>query len=311
MRGLTAMAGEALHGAMWIGVLRAVLFGMLALLLVSAAFFAGAAMGKKSAASRYKPGPVEVTAENRELARGFAEAALAARFAGREREALRYFEEARRHDPGLRGLDYQRALTLLALGEFDEAESATRRSLDNGEEIANAHAMLGLVTLERARAKGTVEQSGDAIRAQVEEARLADPLNPMPFYVLAEYLRAAGQPDAAVDAYQKALERVSKSDSILISTVKAGLAGMRLNFSASSPRYRLQEVNGAAPPEQLYFAAADALLRGDQEGATGYLERVREQVPSEVFKTLLQDSFFQDYLAGAMVSDPKVKALQK
>jgi hypothetical protein len=41
------------------------------------------------------------------------------------------------------------------------------------------------------------------------------------------------------------------------------------------------------------------------------LERVREQVPSEVFKSLLQDSFFQDYLAGAMVSDPKVKALQK
>lgn len=292
---------------MWLGVLRAVLFGMLAVLLVAAAFVVGAAAGRKSAASRFVPGPVEVSAENRELARGFAEAALAARFAGREREALGYFDEARRHDPGLRGLDYQRGLTLLGLGEFDEAEAAARRSLDNGEETGNAHALLALVLLERARAKGAVAESGAAIQAEVEKARLADPLNPMPFYALAEYLRAAGQPDAAVDAYQRALERVSKSDSILISTVKAGLAGMRLNFSPSSPRYKPQEVNGTAPPEQLYFAAADALLRGDQETATGYLERVRSQVPSEVFRALLQDSFFQDYLAGAMVSDPDSK----
>lgn len=281
---------------------------MLAVVLVAAAFVAGAAVGRKSAASHFVPGPAEVSAQNRERARGFAEAALAARFAGREREALGYFEEAKRNDPGLRGLDYQRGLTLLGLGEFEEAESAARRSLANGEEVANAHALLALILLEGARAKGAVAETGGVIEAEIAEARLADPLNPMPFYVLAEYLRAAGRPEAAVDAYQRALERVSKSDSILISTVKAGLAGMRLNFSPSSPRYKVQEVNGTAPPEQLYFAAADALLRGEQETATAYLERVRGRVPPEVFKALLQDSFFQDYLAGAIVSDPGPKA---
>ncbi len=289
---------------MWLGVLRSVLFGLVAVLLVAAAFVAGAVTGRKSAASKFVPGPVEVRAEERELARGLAEAGLAARFAGREGEALGYFDEARRHDPTLRGLDYQRALTLLKLGEYDEAAQAARRSIDNGEESGNARALLGLIALERSRGAGGVAAAGDEIRRHVEEARQADPLNPMPLYVLAEFHRAAGEPEQAVEAYRRALERVSQSDSILISTVKAGLAGMRLNFSPASLRYKLQEMNGVAPPEQFYFAAADALLRGDKETATGYLEQVRGQVPSTVFKTLLQDSFFQDYLSGGMVGSP-------
>lgn len=295
----------------WLGVLRAILFGLVALLLVVAAFVAGAVAGKKAAASEFVPGPVEVSVEERELAKGFAEAGLAARFAGREREALGHFDEARRHDSTLRGLDYQRALTLMKLGEYDEAAESARRSIENGEESGNAHALLGLIALERARGTDAVAAAGDGIRRHVEDARQADPLNPMPLYVLAEFYRATGQPELAVEAYQRALERVSKSDSVLISTVKAGLAGMRLNFTPASLKYKLQEMNGVAPPEQLYFAAADALLRGDKETATGYLERVRNQVPSTVFKALLQDSFFQDYLSGAMDGSPVVEGPRK
>ena len=250
---------------MWLGVLRSVLFCLAAVLLVAAAFVAGAVTGRKSAAAKFVPGPVEVRAEERELARGLAEAGLAARFAGRGREALGHFDEARRHDPTLRGVDYQRALTLLKLGEYDEAAQAARRSVENGEESGNAHALLGLIALERARGSGAVSAAGEEIQRHVENARQADPLNPMPLYVLAEFHRAAGEPAQAVDAYQRALERVSPSDSILISTVKAGLAGMRLNFTPASQRYKLQEMNGVAPPEQLYFAAADALLRGEKE----------------------------------------------
>ena len=58
-----------------------------------------------------------------------------------------------------------------------------------------------------------------------------------------------------------------------------------------------------APPEQLFFGAADALLRGDRDQAAGYLRTVRERIPEPVFKALLQDSFFQDYLVPGLLEE--------
>jgi hypothetical protein len=46
----------------------------------------------------------------------------------------------------------------------------------------------------------------------------------------------------------------------------------------------------------LFFAAADALLRGDQQAALGFLREAQGRVSDPVYKALLQDSFFQDYL---------------
>jgi hypothetical protein len=126
----------------------------------------------------------------------------------------------------------------------------------------------------------------------------------MPHYVVAEFYRFAGQPELAVDAYRRALERVSKSDSIMVSTVKAGLAGLRLHHEADSPPLKLQSVNGIYPPEQLFFGAADALLRGDQGLAADYLQQAREGLPEPLFEALMQDSFFQDYLPDGIKTLP-------
>ena len=289
---------------MWLEVLRAVLYGMLILLLAAAAFIAGHVVAGRTARTPVALPESAAAPEKRKLARDFVEAALSARFAGRGREALGYLERARTEDPALRGLDYQFALTHLELRDFEAAETAARRSVEKDEETGNALALAGLVALERARSGGAVETVRQEVLRAVQKSRETDPLSPMPYYVEAEFHRAAGQPGPAVDAYRKALERVSKTDSIIISTVKAGLAGIRLNHEAGSPPLKLHAINGIYPPEQLFFGAADALLRGDRAAAGEYLLEARGRLPSSLFDALLQDSFFQDFLPGGILPDP-------
>lgn len=289
---------------MWLEVLRAVLYGMVVLLLAGLAFVAGALTARKMA----KPPPLvvveEVPAEDRAAARELLEEALAARFVGRHAEALSRLEQARARHASMRGLAYQFALTYLDLGDFEAAEERARRSVDRGEEKSNAQALRGLILLGKARRDGSVAAQGAEILARLQESRETDPLNSMPLYIMGEYYRAAGQPESAVDAYQRALERVSKTDSYLVTTVKAGLAGLRLNYRHGDPPLKLQEINGVLPPEQLFFGAADALLRGDQAAAAGYLEEAKTRLPEKVFQALLQDSFFQDYLEPGSFNDP-------
>jgi tetratricopeptide (TPR) repeat protein len=234
----------------------------------------------------------------------------AARFAGEYGAALEKLEEARRLHAGMRGLDYQFALTHLELEDYAAAEQSTQRSIERDEETSNAQALRGLILLEKARAAGAVSAEGPEILARLQESRLTDPLNPMPLYIMGEFYRADGKPELAVDAYRRALDRVSKTDSFLVTTVKAGLAGLRLNYRDGDPPLKLQDINGVLPPEQLFFGAADALLRGDRGAAAGYLREVRTRMPEEVFQALLQDSFFQDYLPPGILNDPQPSSPQ-
>lgn len=281
----------------WLAWIGKVLLCLVVLCAAAAAFLAGVIVAKRAASTTAASFP-EVPAGQLKEALAEAEKALAARFDGKHAEALEKLRDARRADPSLKGLDYQTAMTQLALADYDAAELSARRSLHLGEEKSNAHALLALIALEKAKAAGRPESARDAVIANVQSAREADPLNSMPFYVLGEYYSAAGQPSEALHAYRMALERVSNSDSILISTVKAGLTGLQLDHKPESSPYKVQEINGLRPADQLMIAAADALLRGDKEGAAALLAEGRERIPSPVFKALLQDPVFQDYSLG-------------
>ena len=307
---LTADPGAVCMMGMWLEVLRAVLYGMLVLMLAGIAFVGGVFVARKMEKAPSPAAVGQVPAEDRSAARESLEEALAARFRGSHREALTRLEEARRLHAAMRGLDYQFALTYLDLGDYAAADDCAQRSVAKDEETGNAQALLGLILLEKSRAAGTVGEAGPEILARLQESRETDPLNPMPLYVMAEFYRASGKPDLAVDAYQRALERVSKTDSFLVTTVKAGLAGLRLNYRDGDPPLKLQEINGVLPPEQLFFGAADALLRGDEKAAAGYLEEARTRLPEKLFQALLQDSFFQDYLSPGILNDPQPSAPQ-
>jgi tetratricopeptide (TPR) repeat protein len=290
---------------MWLVALRYAVLTVLALIVAGVMFVAGVYTGRLTEKTKEPPPVIEVPLSQQERARAFLEVALASRFAGRHSEALTNLEEARRLYPLMRGLDYQYAMTYLDLDEYDDAVLAAQRSIEKKEETGNAHALIALATIEKARRQGSLELVEDVVMARLDDARAADPLNSMPYYVLAEFHRMMGRPEPALIAYQRALERVSKTDSVLFSTVKAGLAGLRLHYGPESPRYKVVEINGVIPPEQLFFGAADCLLRGDQEQAAVYLREAKSRLPEETFNALLQDSFFQDYLPAGILNGPQ------
>ena len=154
---------------MWLDVLRSVLYGMVVVMLAGVALVAGIITAKKTE----KPPPLslvkEVPPEQRAAARELVEQALAARLAGNHDEALARLEEARAQDPGMRGLEYQFALTYLDLGQYGPADDAAQRSVDRGEEKSNAQAVRGWILLEKSRAEGAVAAEGVKILAHLEE----------------------------------------------------------------------------------------------------------------------------------------------
>ena len=307
---LTGGADAVCMDGMWLEALRLFLYGLVVLSLAGIAFVAGAFTAKKLENPPMVKIVADVPSADRQAAADAVEAALAARFTGSNREALGHLEDARRLYPAKRGLAYQFGLTYLDLGDYDQAEASAKRSVERDEETSNAQALRGLILLQKARAEGRVAAKQPEIMARLRESRETDPLNPMPLYIMGEAYRAAGRPELAVDPYRRALERVSKTDSYLVTTVKAGLAGLRLNHKQSDPPLKLQEINGVLPPEQLFFGAADALLRGDKAAASGYLAEARTRMPAKTFEALLQDSFFQDYLDASIVRDPQTPNLQ-
>lgn len=284
-------------------LLRKILLGIAVVVVAGILFVVGAEVGTAVSKKTAIPAEKNVEFTSQTSARDLVEKAMASRFYGKLREALEQLEEARRWDVTMRGVDYQFALTYFDLRDYEQAEEKARRSIRRNEEISNAHALLALIYLVQAQDNGSPEVSEDRVMKNVHASRLADPLNPMPHYVLAEFYRAIGRPDLAVTAYRRALERVSKSDGIIMSTVKAGLAGLRNNHDANDPPFEPVLEDGEAPPEQFFFAAADALLRKDKERAVAHLEQARKQVSADVFQAIIEDSFFQDYL----VSDSLLK----
>jgi len=289
---------------MWIETLRKLLLALAVLFLAGLAFVAGVYTSQKTAPRPMPAADAQKGAQQVRVARERVEEALAARFAGDQRKALDLFASAAEADSSLKGLDYQRGLSLLELGETAAAAEAAQRSLSRGEEEANAYALL--VLCEAARAStGRPAASPEEVLALADKGRTADPLNPAPYYALAEFFRAVGQPALALGNYQKALERVSKSDSIMVATVKAGLSGIRLQQGVGPDVVVPSLQDKVIPPEWLFFAAADALLKGDKATAQAFLERARGVLPPDLFKALLDDSFFQDYMPDGMVTDPQ------
>jgi len=290
---------------MWLEKLRAILYGLVVAMLAGVAFVAGVIVAKKTEPPPSAVFEEKVSVADRNAARELFEEALAARFSGNHSEALRCLEAARARDATMSGLDYQLARTYFDLTDFAQADALARRSIERNQQTSNAYALRGFILLEQARAAGNVAEQGPEILSRLRESRFTDPLNPMPLYVMGEFYRADGRPELAADAYRRALERVSKTDSFLVSAVKAGVSGLRLNYREGDPPLKLQEINGVLPPEQLFFGAADALLRGDSPTAARYLQEARTRLPEEIFHALLQDSFFQDYLPPGILNDPQ------
>lgn len=289
---------------MWLIVLRRILLSLALVLLAGVAFVAGIVAARHLAVPDTRPLELPVTApEQVRRARELAEEALAARFAGNNDKALALFNDAWAQDPSLRGLIFQKGLTQFFAGRLTEAENSARDSLAAGEDKADAYSLLVLCAAERARNGETTDKA--QVAEWAEQARGEDPLSPFIHYARGEYARAIGEPREAVEHYRKALERVPPTDSYLVATVKAGLSGLRLR-QPTDPKPVMPSIDEEnLPPEWLFFAAAQALLDDDHETARAFLRRAQGVLQPEVFSALLRDSFFQDFLPDANLSDPQ------
>jgi len=289
--------------AMWLDVLRNVLYALAALTLCAVAFAAGIFTARHTVRPPAPTETLQTPPEQREEARQQVEDALAARFTGDNAKAIGLFDQAAATDPSFKGLDFQKGVSFLQMGDFAKAEAAANASLEKGEETANANALLIMCATGRIRAGEKVDSA--RVEEWARQARTKDPLAPFVHYAMGEYSRAIGQPRDAVDHYRKALERVSAADSLLVSTVKAGLAGIRLEQNTGGEVIAAEVDLSSLPPEELFFGAARSLLAGDTERAKVLLERAREVLRPEVFSALIRDSFFQDFLPEGIVSDPQ------
>lgn len=288
---------------MWLKTLRRILFGLAVLFLCGVGFLVGGLVAK-SQVRDMRPLELPVTPlEDVRRARSLAEEAFAARFDGNNSKAQQLFSDAALADPSFAGLEYQRGLALLFAGDFVGAEEAAGASLSRNEAVADSYALLVMCAAGQAGAGKTTDQVKVADWA--EKAMQEDPIAPFIHYALGEYARATGHPTEAVEHYRRALDRVSPSDSYLVAGVKAGLSGMRLQQNTGA-KFVMSEGSGRfAPPEHLFFAAAQALLDGDQAVAAVFLERARKVVPPEIFSAFLKDSFFQDFLPEGSLQDPQ------
>lgn len=288
---------------MWLKILRRILTVFGFVLLVGTAFIAGGLVARFNSPDTRPKEFSPATAENARRARALAEEALAARFAGDYGKALALFDEAASADPLLAGVDLQKGFTHLFAGRFAEAEAAAQASLARNEQESDAHALLVMCAAGRANAGESTDQAQVAVWA--DKARAADPLSSFVHFAQGEYARATGHPQDAVEHYRRALERVSPTDSSLVSTVKAGLSGLRLR-EVSDPKPVMPALSDQnVPPEWLFFAAAQALLDGDAKSAKAFLVRAKGVLRPDVFAALLKDSFFQDHLPDANFSDPQ------
>lgn len=289
--------------AMWLTVLRRILFALALLLLCGVFFFTGALVARSNAPDTRPLELPTIPPEQARRALELAEEALTARFAGDHEKALRLFGEAASADPSLQGLDYQIGLTQFFAGRIVEAEAAAQAALAAKQQTANAYALLVLCAASRARAGETTDPVG--VEEWARQAHTKDPLAPFVHYAMGEYTRAIGQPRAAVEHYRKALERVSAADSLLVSSVKAGLADLRVRQTSGKEYVAPEKDLRMLPPEELFFGAARSLLDGDEEKAKVFLERAREVLRPEVFSALLKDSFFQDFLPEDTFTNPQ------
>jgi len=120
---------------------------------------------------------------------------------GRREEALSAMVEARQRMPGQVEYQFLEGLFLLQLGRAAEAEAPLRRALALDAELADAHALLGMMLSSQERYEEAVEAFEQALELGVDGASLR--------LGFAEALRGAGreaESEAQLEAYRRLTE---------------------------------------------------------------------------------------------------------
>jgi tetratricopeptide (TPR) repeat protein len=217
-------------------------------------------------------------------------------------DALMYAREAVKRQPNDAGLQYVQATVFLARNELAEAETSLRRAHDLAPQAPQIELALARVAIARRDYRGAVERaerllaaspSVDAVAllaqahraaGEIAKARtiVAGALDRQPkaanlYLELGDIELAAHRPDAARDAYERALKRGSDLARARRGLVAADLAAKRTG--AAEARVHQWSADPSPAPDVPLLAAQVHLAAGDNAAALREYERASSTNP--------------------------------
>lgn len=232
-----------------------------------------------------EPTPIPLSEEQQtaltELATG-----IDAQLGRRYEDALVHFEKAQSLDPALRGVTYQRAVTLMNLGREGDSEAEAYKSVAAGEQVAQAYNLIGTMAARR--------QDFPVALWAFGKAQEAEPADPMAFYNASEALRNEGRTTEAIEQLRAAIQRNPGEP---LFAMKLRLA----RIEAGEGKFLIPEVSEQLkidPPagDWLLTAGAISLSNGRYEEAAGVLARAKDAMQPILFVGILrEDPFFKKF----------------
>lgn len=213
-------------------------------------------------------------------------AGIDAQLGRRYDEALVHFEKAQAADPTLRGVTYQRSVTLMNLGRESEAEAEAYKSIGAGEQVAQAYNLLGTMAARR--------QDFPVALWAFGKAQEAEPADPMAFYNASEALRNAGRTAEAIEQLRAAIQRNPGEPlfamKLRLARVEAGEGDLLI--PEVSEQLKIEPPAG----DWLLTAGAISLANGRYDEAAGVLSRAKDAMQPILFVGILrEDPFFKKF----------------
>jgi tetratricopeptide (TPR) repeat protein len=209
-------------------------------------------------------------------------------------KALEKMDEAMAKDPTLKGVRYQMAVAAFQAGDSDRASTLAVESIAAGENVGDAHILLGTMAARDGRHAEADKQFAAAVAAE--------PANAMAYYNWSESLRHAGQPREALEKLSAAMSRNPGEPLYALKQRLARLeAADGLDQLVEETRAQVQ----LDPPagDWLLTAAAIDLSRGENASAARMLEGARRNMQPILFVGILQeDPFFMRYRENPAVA---------
>lgn len=206
---------------------------------------------------------------------------------GQPREASDKLSALERQNPALPSLTYFLALSLMQAGDVDAALAKADASIAKREKVSESLTLKAALETRKA-AKPRTKKFGDpTVRAEVllRQAILADQSNPAPYAELATILRTRRQTDEARKLLESARLRVNPLDTPSLLSTALALLSLQEKTTAELPDILASDKDAAS----LFSAIYVALRKEDRSTATTLLQTAQEQIPPELFSSLLND----------------------
>ncbi len=205
---------------------------------------------------------------------------------GKLAEARHTLVQAREAKPDLPFSEYLLGKILLLSKNAPEGVIHLNSSANRGEMAPES-------LLELAQAYARVSTRPEVVERYYEQAILADPLNPDPFFYYGQALRKVGQSSKAVEALQRAVLRAKGTSDEPIIAGKLALARLENGDPTIAAELRKPMAEGTMDVPKIFAAAALAAREQDFAQAAELIRQARELAPPEVFRYLLSDQIFE------------------